>query len=153
MILCVWQIVPDVLKDHNAFFFRVNMSSRIATEQNWVYYIGVCVWWGCHPTSLTNFNLFFQIMVGYYKALFILIFLLGHTGHCIPSWCQPGKHIFTRLPCRCLCIPLARWWYIPATCATHPQAVEHVVGLQYGCHHNQSFTTDHWLHVPHGSEG
>jgi hypothetical protein len=42
MILFVWQIVPDVLKDYNAFFFRVNLSRRMAMQENWVYYIGVC---------------------------------------------------------------------------------------------------------------
>jgi hypothetical protein len=49
MMLCIWQIVPDVLKDHNAFFFKVNLSRRMATQENWVCYIRLCVEGGTPP--------------------------------------------------------------------------------------------------------
>jgi hypothetical protein len=91
-------------------------------------------------------------MAGYRKALLLFMLSLDDTGHFLLSWRKPGEHIFTWLPYGCLYIPVARGGDIPAACDVHPQAVEHAVGLQCCCHHGQSFTADHWLHVPHGSE-
>jgi hypothetical protein len=87
-------------------------------------------------------------MAGYCKALFLVVLPLGNTGHCFPGWHKPSEHIFTGVPCGCLCVSVARGGNIPATCSLHLEAMEHTVGLQCGYHNDQSFTADRWLHIP-----
>lgn len=103
-------------------------------------------------TSITNFASLLQIVAGYCKAMFLVFLPLGDTGHRFSGWHEPGEHIFTWLPGGCLFVLMARGRNIPATCTIHPEAVEHSFGLQCGCHHDQSFTADYWLHVSRGSE-